>query len=81
VCAGNGGAIWKGDGDDVARNGDVFKVVGDLKEVACGTGVDKCGGVERQGWGRLCGCNNTPSNFYIISSRHKFGLSFGSGST
>jgi hypothetical protein len=61
-------------------NGDVVKVVGSLEEVACSAGVDNCGGVARRGGGGLCGCNDTPSNFYIISSRHTSGRPSGSGS-
>jgi hypothetical protein len=80
VCAGNGGAIWNGYSDAVVGNIDVVKVVGDLKEVTCGAGVDNCGGVERKGWGRLCWCNDTPSNFDIINSMHKSDLPSGSGS-
>jgi hypothetical protein len=71
VCAGNGGAFYNGEGDAVVGDSDVVKVVGDLKEMACGSGVDNCGGVERRVGSRLCGCNGTPSNFYISSSIHK----------
>jgi hypothetical protein len=38
--------------------------------MACGSGVDDRGGVCRWGGGRMCGCNDTSSNGYIISSRH-----------
>jgi hypothetical protein len=47
--------------------------------MACGSDVDNVGGVCKQGWGLLYGCNATSSDGYIISIMYRCEWPYGSG--
>jgi hypothetical protein len=49
--------------------------------MACDSGVDDRVGACRRGGGRLCGCNDTSGNGYIIISRHRCDRPYVSGTT